>query len=113
MNQRLRFPQALALGAGLLAGSTTFANEGALRPGSNEPGAAPQSFFWSDFDGDGRADVFVVVPGSGGHLLRNAGGGEFVDVTLETGLVGLTDEAFMAAWGDYDEDGRTDVFLAS
>ena len=43
-------------------------------------------------------------------LLRNKGAGVFEDVTLACGL-GEPIQTEAAAWGDYDNDGRLDLFV--
>lgn len=74
------------------------------------PIASWSTFYWADYDADGLADAWVVRAGGPGRLLRNAGDGNFVDVTAATGLEGAP-EAHMALWSDYDGDGRLDLFL--
>lgn len=70
---------------------------------------------WADYDGDGDMDLLVVEGGfSGGgnsRLYRNDGNGVFTRIT--TGPLALQ-SAFgtAAAWGDYDNDGYPDPFLA-
>ena len=64
-----------------------------------------------DFDNDGLADVFVTGVG-GNRLFHNLGGGKFSDVTKDSGLAGLpSDWSSCAAWFDYDNDGRLDLFV--
>ena len=58
----------------------------------------------ADFDGDGDRDVYT-----GGRLLRNDPDG-FSDVTADAGLAGPVPAA--AAFGDYDNDGALDLYLA-
>jgi len=72
----------------------------------------------ADYDGDGDADLFVIRGGwlgtAGEHpdsLLRNDGG-FFVDVTEEAGLLDLH-SGQTAAWADYDNDGRLDLFVGN
>jgi hypothetical protein len=75
-----------------------------------------------DFDGDGWLDVYAVngatMPGlvkSGpefhNRLFRNDGKGAFTDVTAKAGVAGQGYDLGVAA-GDFDNDGRTDLFVA-
>ena len=71
--------------------------------------------YQADFDNDGRLDLFIargawmpveIRP----TLLRNDGAAGFRDVTREAGLLDrLNSNA--AAWADYDNDGRVDLFV--
>ena len=74
-----------------------------------------------DYDGDGRPDVFFAngasVPGLrkddpryANRLFRNVGAMKFVDVTEAAGLGGAG-YSMAAAVGDYDNDGRPDLFV--
>jgi len=78
-----------------------------------------------DYDNDGRMDIFLTngaklpeldKPGTAydNALLRNKGDGTFEDVTAKAGLKGSeTGYSFGVAAGDYDNDGREDLFVAS
>ena len=73
-----------------------------------------------DYDGDGWLDLFVVngttlegfpkgqEPAS--HLYRNKRDGTFEDVSVKAGLA-LTGWGQAACAGDYDNDGREDLFV--
>ena len=64
-----------------------------------------------DFDNDGLVDLLVTGVG-GNHLFRNLGGGKFADVTKAAGVGGLpSDWSSCAAWFDYDNDGKLDLFV--
>ncbi|MBI4241945.1 MAG: VCBS repeat-containing protein [Candidatus Rokubacteria bacterium] len=67
---------------------------------------------WADFDADGKPDVFLANDFSPPKLFRNLGGGRFAEVTAEMGL-GYPNFGMGATWGDYDNDGRQDVYVAN
>ena len=74
---------------------------------------------WGDYDNDGDLDLYVasVDPGRAGTLWRNdvdweSGGGAFVEVAGTAGL-DFTDAARGCAWGDYDNDGWLDLYVAT
>jgi hypothetical protein len=71
---------------------------------------------WADFDGDGHIDLFVgSEAGRSGpqpsELFRNNGDGTFTDVAswLNDPVLGFVKGA---AWGDVDNDGRPELFVA-
>lgn len=65
-----------------------------------------------DFDGDGLVDLFFVNGASPSHrLYRNTGGLRFVDVTAKSRLSGNGSFGTGAAAGDYDNDGRPDLYV--
>jgi hypothetical protein len=70
----------------------------------------------ADPEGDGDWDLFVVnLSGEGSTFYRNAGDGNFLDVTDEMGLGSLTQPytGFGTALFDYDGDARLDAFIAN
>ena len=78
-----------------------------------------------DYDGDGLMDVFFsngaqlpeLKKTSGlfyNCLLRNKGNNKFEDVTEKAGVSGQQlDFSYGVAVGDYDNDGRPDIFIAN
>jgi len=88
---------------------------------------ASESAAWGDYDNDGWVDLFVCgeyLPPGGDpssdlgdprnrcRLYRNQGDGTFRNVAPSAGI---TDErcAKGSAWGDYDGDGRLDLFVSN
>ncbi len=76
-----------------------------------------------DYDGDGYLDVYLVngaeipslektSPAYWNRLFHNNGDGSFTDVTEKAGVAGAG-YGMGVAVGDYDNDGRPDLFLAS
>ncbi len=68
---------------------------------------------WGDYDNDGDQDIYLACPGNPNHLLRNESGGVFTDATSIAGS-GLGDNGYTygTAWGDYDNDGDLDLYIA-
>jgi hypothetical protein len=69
---------------------------------------------WADFDNDGDLDLFVSGgPPGGSYLNRNDGAGVFTRIV--TGTIGNSADngGWGCAWGDYDNDGRTDLVIAA
>ena len=72
---------------------------------------------WFDMDGDGDLDLFLAdQSGAADAMFRNDGNG-FVDVAPQLGMTGparTKDEGGVGcAVGDYDNDGRLDLFVAN
>ncbi len=66
-----------------------------------------------DYDNDGLPDVFITAVG-GNHLFHNEGKGKFRQVTQAAGLDGSPDNwSTSAAWIDYDNDGKLDLFVCN
>jgi hypothetical protein len=86
------------------AWSFTDATTGPLAGGGPSRDAA-----WGDYDNDGDIDLCLVEVG-GVKLLRNGGGGVFVN---EAGFpFGAIASSQSAAWADYDGDGDLDLCVA-
>ncbi len=54
-----------------------------------------------------------AVPTTASRLYRNNGDGTFADVSAESGIGGSQGHALAIAIGDFNEDGRPDIFVAS
>jgi enediyne biosynthesis protein E4 len=95
---------------------------------------------WFDYDNDGLLDLFVVnyvqwtpefdrycgspqglrvychprfFAGQPNRLYHNEGNGTFKDVSEESGIAAHTGKGMAAAIGDYDRDGRMDIFVTN
>lgn len=66
-----------------------------------------------DYDNDGLVDIFITGVGEN-HLFHNLGGGKFQDVTAQAGMKSdPTRWSTSAAFVDYDNDGRLDLFVCN
>ncbi len=79
--------------------------------GSLAPKTGLGTAVWADYDNDGLLDLFVTSVSDTNSLHHNLGGSTFENVTLEAGLAQRI-TAYSAAWGDYDNDGYLDLFVA-
>ncbi len=81
------------------------------------PKVNTQGLAWGDYDNDEFLDLYVSrgkqsgIGELGNKLYRNNGNGTFSDVTLQAGVNDDTN-TWAAAWGDYDNDGFLDLFVA-
>lgn len=72
---------------------------------------------WGDYNNDGLVDLYISrgSPTGNGYLTdtlyRNNGNGTFTDVTDSAQLTESTN-TWAAIWGDYDNDGFLDLFVA-
>jgi len=100
-----------------------------LTAGLTEP-IATESAAWGDYDDDGLVDLFVcgefLAPGVAEsttptmpsdprnycRLYHNEGNGKFRNVAVAAGVTNGRC-AKGSAWGDYDQDGRLDLFVSN
>jgi enediyne biosynthesis protein E4 len=65
-----------------------------------------------DYDNDGWEDLYVTYL-DGGILYHNNHGGTFADVTAKAGVANMGNWGTSAAFGDYDNDGNLDLYVAN
>ncbi len=73
-------------------------------------GAASQASGWSDFDNDGDLDLFVTTVDRESFMYANNGDGSFTKL-LDNPFRSEVQNATSASWGDYDNDGDSDLFV--
>jgi hypothetical protein len=67
---------------------------------------------FADYDNDGHPDLVLVRDGSD-LLFHNDGTGRFADVSAPAGIGDPGRRGMSASWGDYDGDGRLDLFVTN
>ena len=79
--------------------------------------AAARSVNWIDYNGDGYLDLLVSRGKAGGQnnaLYRNDGPPNFTFTKMDTLIVSLDGRpSDGSSWGDYDNDGNTDLFVVN
>src|SRR5437870_1982755 len=72
---------------------------------------------WVDVDDDGWPDLLVANDSTPNYLYRNRGDGTFEDVSLASGFAlnenGREQASMGIAVGDYDNDGRVDLYVTN
>ncbi len=67
---------------------------------------------WGDYNEDGRPDLYIANDWGLDVLFRNDGPAGFTDVSAEAGVTSYG-YAMGASWGDYDNDGREDLYVSN
>ena len=100
-----------------------FVTENSPTPEKHQPETMPAGIALFDYDGDGLLDIYLANgaempslkktgPRYLNRLYHNNGNGTFTDVTERAGVAGAG-YGMGVAVGDYDNDGRPDLFLAN
>jgi len=75
--------------------------------------ASSVSGIWGDYDDDGLVDLFVANTNNEANFLyKNLGNGQFEEVGAIV-LGGAPAKSVGGSWGDYDNDGDIDLFVAN
>src|ERR1043166_4190866 len=86
---------------------------GIFTNGGNEPHSFSAGTAWADYDDDGWPDLFVAnFSGQNNFLYHNNRDGTFTPVVAGS-IVDDGGESHACAWGDYDNDGWPDLFVAN
>lgn len=95
-----------------------YRNDGGLRftDVTSEAGVGDRGLTLSlaaaDYDDDGDQDLYVANDFGRNALYENQGDGTFRDAALEAGTLAIGG-SMSASWGDYDNDGRLDLYVAA
>jgi hypothetical protein len=107
------------------AGDTLYHNDGdgtftdvSRKAGVSDPdGYYGLGVIASDFDGDGRVDIYVANDSTPNFLYHNNGDGTFKDIGFSSGTAvnenGSEQGSMGVTLGDYDHDGRLDLFITN
>ncbi|HVF56014.1 MAG TPA: CRTAC1 family protein [Pyrinomonadaceae bacterium] len=72
---------------------------------------------WGDYDNDGWLDLFVANDATYNYLYRNNRNGTFTEVAAAQGVgyseSGVEQGSMGVTWGDFDADGRLDLFVSN
>jgi hypothetical protein len=75
------------------------------------------SVVFEDLDGDNRPDIFVANDSNPNYFYKNRGDGTFEESAVAAGIAYNADGKEMSSMGvavaDYDNDGRTDLFVTT
>jgi enediyne biosynthesis protein E4 len=71
---------------------------------------------WTDFDNDGKIDLFVANDGESNYLYRNEGNGHFKEIASEAGVAfsedGIEQANMGLAVGDFENKGRMSIAIS-
>jgi hypothetical protein len=91
-------------------GNGTFNNVTETSGAIGQPSSRTCTFV--DYNNDGWLDIMVNDHYHGNHIYRNNGDESFSEVAASLGLTGGFGDYFGMGWGDYNNDGATDLFVA-
>jgi hypothetical protein len=98
-------------------GDGTFEDVSAKAGVADPAGRFGMGAVWSDFDGDGRPDLFVANDAGPNFLYKNNGNGTFADVGLLSGTAlsedGKEQGSMGVAVGDYDHSGGWSIVVTN
>ncbi len=74
--------------------------------------APAQGAAWADFNNDGLLDLYVNNDLGENQLFKNIGNDQFEDISLSAGVEAVGN-SYGTSWGDYNNDGYPDIFIAT
>lgn len=80
--------------------------------GASDAGFPTKQVIWVDIDNDGDKDLFIASESNSNQFFRNDDG-IFVDILSSSGLPTTGIYTNSGNWGDFNNDGFLDVFLAN
>lgn len=87
------------------------------RAGVKAPSSYGLGAVWGDYDNDGDSDLYVANDSMANFLFQNQGDGTFLETGLPSGVAysedGKAQAGMGVAWGDYDNDGRMDIYVTN
>jgi len=98
-------------------GNSTF-EDTSKKAGVSDPGHyLGMQGIWTDYDNDGWPDLYVTNDGGPNYLYHNKHDGTFEEVGLQAGaalsLEGQERAGMGVDFGDFDHDGRLDIFVTN
>lgn len=97
--------------------------DGTFEEIANKAGVADEKKYfglgaaWGDYDNDGWPDLFIANDSSPNYLYKNNRDRTFSDVSFESGVsynrAGDEQGTMGVAWGDFDQDGKLDLFVTN
>lgn len=72
-----------------------------------------KGILWADIDNDGDQDLFVTYRLAPNKMYLNTGGLTFLDISLDCGILQNDQRSYGGSFGDYDNDGLLDLFVAN
>jgi enediyne biosynthesis protein E4 len=98
-------------------GDGTFTDVSKMAGVDDAAGYYGLGLIWSDFNDDGRTDLFVADDSTPNYLYRNDGKGHFTNVSFISGTAVTGEGSETAGMGvaacDYDHTGRFSIFLTT
>ena len=98
-------------------GDGTFTNVSVKAGVDDKPGYFGLGVAWSDFEDNGRPDLYVANDSTPNYLYKNLGGGKFSDISFASGTAvsddGSEQGSMGVAIGDYNHSGHFSIYVTN